>query len=177
MKANNKGFDQCGNAQAVVDRDHQVIIAADVTNQANDKKQFQPMARQAKANVGRGQRIRKMSMDAGYFSEDNVNWAEKNKLDVYIATGRIKHNEKVPTSPRGRMPEGLTIKERMARKLRTKRGRETYAQRKWIVEPIFGFAKRGLGFTQFLLNSIEKMRGEWRLVCMAMNLRKLWAAG
>ena len=75
------------------------------------------------------------------------------------------------------MPEGLTIKERMARKLRTKRGRETYAQRKWIVEPIFGFAKRGLGFTQFLLNSIEKMRGEWRLVCMAMNLRKLWAAG
>lgn len=177
MKANNKGFDQCGNAQAVVDRGHQVIIAADVTNQANDKRQFQPMAKQAKANVGRGQRIGKMSMDAGYFSEDNVNWAEKNKLDVYIATGRIKHNEKVPECPRGRMPEGLTTKERMARKLRTKKGRETYAQRKWIVEPIFGFAKRGLGFTQFLLNGIEKMRGEWRMVCTAMNLRKLWAAG
>lgn len=67
----------------------------------------------------------KMSMDPGCFSEDNVNWAEKNKFDVYIATGRIKHNEKVPKCPRGRMPEGLTIKERMARKLRTKAERPT----------------------------------------------------
>jgi len=177
MKANNKGFDQCGNAQAAVDRDHQVIVAADVTNEPNDKQQFKPMAEQAKKNVGRGNKIKKMSSDAGYFSEENVTWAEKKELDAYIATGRIKHNEQVPEFPRGRPPEGLTTKERMARKLRTKKGRETYAQRKWIVEPVFGFIKRGLGFTQFLLNGIEKMRGEWRLVCMACNLRRLWAAG
>jgi transposase len=176
MKANNKGFDQCGNGQAVVDRENQVIVAADVTNEANDKRQFRPMAEQAKQNVGRGRRIGKMSSDNGYFSEENVHWAEENKLDVYIATGRIKHGERVPACPRGRPPQGLTVKERMARKLRTKKGRETYAQRKWIVEPVFGFIKRGLGFTQFLLNGMEKIRGEWRLVCMACNLRRLWAA-
>jgi transposase len=175
MKANNKGFDQCGNAQAAVDREHQVIVAADVTNEPNDKRQFQPMAKQAKKNVGRGQRIEKMSSDAGYFSEENVKWAEKQGLDPHIATGRIKHNQQLPVTPRGRPPKGLTIKERMARKLRTQKGRETYAQRKWIVEPVFGFIKRGLGFTQFLLNGMDKMRGEWRLVCTACNLRKLWA--
>jgi transposase len=177
MKANNKGFDQCGNAQAVVDREHHVIVAADVTNEPNDKGQFQPMAKQAQKNVGRGRRIHAMSSDNGYFSEENVTWAEREGLDAHIATGRIKHHEKVPESPRGRPPEGLTIKERMARKLRTKKGRATYAERKWIVEPIFGFIKRGLGFTQFLLNGIEKMRGEWRLICTACNLRKLWVAG
>ena len=63
----------------------------------------------------------------------------------------------------------------MARKLRTKKGRETYAQRKWITEPVFGQIKRGMGFTQFLLNGIDKIRSEWRMVCMAHNLRKLWA--
>jgi transposase len=177
MKANNKGFDQCGNAQAAVDREHQVIVAADVTNEANDKKQLKPMAQQAKKNVGRGRHIDTLSSDSGYFSEENVKWAEQQGLNPHIATGRIKHNDRVPECPRGRPPKGLTVKERMARKLRTLKGRATYAQRKWIVEPVFGFIKRGLGFTQFLLNGIEKMRGEWRLVCMACNLRKLWAFG
>lgn len=176
MKANNKGFDQCGNAQAAVDRENQVIVASDVTNEANDKKQLKPMVKQTKQNVGRGQRIDKFSADSGYFSEDNVTWAERQNLDAHIATGRLKHDEKVPPRPRGRPPNGLTIKERMARKLRTKKGRETYAQRKWITEPVFGQIKRGMGFTQFLLNGIDKMRSEWRMVCMAHNLRKLWAA-
>ncbi len=70
----------------------------------------------------------------------------------------------------------MTVKERMTRKLRTKKGRETYAERKWITEPVFGQIKRGMGFRQFLLNGIGKMRSEWRMVCMAHNLRKLWAA-
>ena len=176
MKANNKGFDQCGNAQAAVDREHQVVVAVDVTNEANDKKQLKPMVKQANRNVGRGQRIDKFSADSGYFSEDNVTWIEGQCIDGYIATGRLKHHEKVPPRPRGRPPNGLTIKERMARKLRTKKGRETYAQRKWITEPVFGQIKRGLGFTQFLLNGIDKMRSEWRMVCMAHNLKKLWIA-
>jgi transposase len=177
MKTNNKGFDQCANAQAAADREHQIILAADVTNEPNDKKQLKPMAQQAKKNIGRGQHIDTLSSDNGYFSEENVKWAEKQGLNPHIATGRIKHNDRVPECPRGRPPKGLTVKERMARKLRTMKGRATYAQRKWIVEPVFGFIKRGLGFTQFLLNGIEKMRGEWRLVCMACNLRKLWAFG
>ncbi len=173
MKSNNKGFDQCGNAQAAVDREHQIIIAADVTNQPNDKKQLKPMLKQATENLGHGKRIDKLSADAGYFSEENVNWVEDQDVDAYIATGRLKHNEQ-PPQPRGRIPESLTVKEKMARKLRTQKGRQTYAERKWIVEPVFGQIKRALGFTQFLLNSIEKMRSEWRMVCMAHNLRKLW---
>lgn len=176
MKVNNKGFDQCGNAQAAVDRENQIVVAADVTNEPNDKKQLQPMVKQAKRNVGRGQKIGKFSADSGYFSEENVNWSERQKLDAHIATGRLKHNERVAACPRGRPPDSLTIKERMARKLRTKRGRETYAERKWITEPVFGQIKRGLGFTQFLLNGIDKMRSEWRMVCMAHNVIKLWAA-
>jgi transposase len=174
MKVNNKGFDQCGNAQAVVDRDHQIIVAADVTNEPNDKKQLKPMVTQTKKNIGRGHRIDKFSADSGYFSEDNVTWIEKQRTDGYIATGRLKHNEQVPPFPRGRPPDVLTVKERMARKLRTKKGRKTYAQRKWITEPVFGQIKRGLGFTQFLLNGLDKIRSEWRMVCMAHNLRKLW---
>ena len=174
MKANNKGFDQCGNAQAVVDRDHQIIIAADVTSQSNDKKQFVPMIEQARGNVGEG-KIHRVSADAGYFSKDNVAWAEKENLDAHIATGRMKHGEKVVSSPRGRIPKDSTDKERMARKLRTKKGRFIYAQRKWIIEPVFGQIKRAMGFGQFLLNGNEKMRGEWRMVCMAHNIRKLWA--
>ena len=176
MKSNNKGFDQCGNAQAVVDRDHQIIVAADVTDEANDKKQFKPMMTQAKENIGRRGRINKVSADSGYYSEENVKWAEEQKLDAYIATGRLKHNERVAPCPRGRPPEDLSTKERMARKLRTKKGRVTYAQRKWIPEPVFGQIKRGLGFTQFLLNGREKIRGEWALICMAHNLKKLHAA-
>jgi len=176
MKTSNKGFDQCGNAQAVVDRDHQIILAADVTNESNDKKQFKPMVKQAKQNVGRGRCVVKVSSDNGYFSEENVKWAEGQRLDVYIATGRVKHNDKVVVCPRGRPPKNLTTKQRMARKLRTKKGRETYSQRKWITEPVFGQIKHGLGFRQFLLNGLAKMRGEWRMVCMAHNLRKLWVA-
>ena len=174
MKVNNKGFDQCGNAQAMVDRENQIVVAADVTNEANDKKQLKPMVRQTKKNIGRGQRIKKFSADSGYFSEDNVTWIEGQRIDSYIATGRLKHNEKVPPHPRGRPPNGLTVKEHMARKLRMKKGRETYAQRKWITEPVFGQIKRGMGFAQFLLNGINKMRSEWRMVCMAHNLKKLW---
>jgi transposase len=176
MKANNKGFDQCGNAQAMVDRENQVVIAADVTNESNDKKQLKPMVEQAKKNIGRGKRMKTFTADNGYFSEDNVTWLDGQRIDGYISTGRLKHNEQVPPHPRGRPPKDLTVKERMARKLRTKTGRKTYAERKWITEPVFGQIKRGLGFRQFLLNGIDKIRSEWRLVCMAHNLRKLWAA-
>jgi transposase len=177
MKANNKGWDQCGNAQAVVDGENQIIVAADVTNQANDKRQVQPMLGQAVENVehtGGGQKIQKASMDSGYFSEENLEWLEGQPIDGYVATERIKHHERVPECPRGRPPADLTAKEKMARKLRTKPGRETYSRRKTIVEPVFGQIKRCRGFVQFLLRGIEKMRGEWSLVCLTHNLLKLF---
>ena len=91
-----------------------------------------------------------------------------------MATGRIKHSERVAAAPRGRPPDDLTVKEKMARKLRTKKGRETYSKRKSIVEPVFGQIKRARGFVQFSLRGLAKMRGEWALVCLTHNLLKLF---
>jgi len=183
MKANNKGWDQCGNAQAVVDGDNQIILAADVTNQPNDKRQVQPMMGQAVENMEATQSpeddaaIGAALMDSGYFSEENVDWLKEHEIDGYVATERIKHNERVPEAPRGRPPADLTAKEKMARKLRTKKGRATYAKRKSIVEPVFGQIKRCRGFVQFLLRGLEKIRCEWSLVCLTHNLLKLFKAG
>ena len=174
MKANNKGWDQCGNAQAVVDSKKQVIVACDVTGQSNDKQQFEPMLEQAQENVGKDKKIKAASADSGYYSESNVKFAEDKKIDAYIATKRTKHSDTVMKTPRGRPQKDLTVQEKMARKLRTKKGRETYSKRKSIVEPVFGQTKRARGFVQFSLRGIEKMRGEWAIVCLTHNLLKLY---
>ena len=174
MKANNKGWDQCGNAQAVVDSKKQVIVACDVTSQSNDKQQFEPMLEQAQENVGKDKKIKAASADSGYYSESNVKFAQNKKIDVYIATKRTKHSDTVMKTPRGRPPKDLTVQEEMARKLRTRKGRGIYSKRKSIVEPVFGQIKRARGFVQFSLRGIEKMRGEWALVCLTHNLLKLY---
>lgn len=176
MKTSNKGWDQCGNAQAVVDGHQQVIVACDVTDQPNDKQQFAPMLTQAQGNVGPEHTIQGVSADSGYYSEANVRYAETQGIDAYIATERLKHTDRVATCPRGRMPKDLTVKEKMARKLRTKKGRRRYSRRKCIVEPVFGQIKRARGFIQFSLRGLAKMRGEWSLVCLTHNLLKLFAA-
>jgi len=176
MKANNKGWDQCGNAQAVVDSKDQIIVACDVTGESNDKKQFEPMLEQAQENVGQDKKIKSALADSGYYSESNVKFAEDKKIDAYIATKRIKHNDPVRKAPRGRPPKDLTVQEKMARKLRTKKGRETYSKRKSIVEPVFGQIKAARGFVQFSLRGLEKMRGEWAIVCLTHNLLKLFRA-
>lgn len=181
MKTSNKGFDQCGNAQAVAN-EAQIIVSADVTDQANDSRQVDPMVKQTLENldaVGVEENIGAFTADAGYFSEDNVTTLEANeRIDqAYIATGRLKHHEQVPDAPKGRPPKDLTTKEKMARKLRTKKGREEYARRKAIVEPPFGQIKHCRGFRQFLLRGLEQMQGEWKLVCLTHNLLKLFRSG
>lgn len=176
MKVSNQGFDQCGNAQAVVDA-HQIILAADVTGEANDKRQLVPMLNQTCENldaVGVMAPIRTATADSGYYSESNVECLEDLGIDAYIATERLKHHEQIPPCPRGRCPAGLSSKQRMARKLRTKRGRALYAQRKGMIEPVFGQIKQARGFRQFLLRGLETMRAEWRLVCLTHNLLKLY---
>src|SRR4051812_35150975 len=178
MKVSNKGWDQCGNAQAVAD-EHQIILAADVTHQTNDKRQALPMVDQACANLvaaGVKQAIGAAVMDAGFYSEANTRGLESRGIDPYVATERLKHHEEIPQSPRGRIPADLSAKQRMARKLRTKKGRAVYAKRKGIIEPIFGQLKQVLGFRQFSMRGLDSMRGEWRLVCTVHNLLKLWRA-
>jgi transposase len=176
MKASNKGWDQCGNAQAVTN-EHQIILAADVTQQANDVRQTVPMVDQARANLdaaGVKEAIRAALGDAGYYSETNATDLKQRGIEPYLATERLKHNEKVAAAPRGRIPHGLSAKQRMARKLRTKVGREMYARRKGMIEPIFGQLKQVLGFRQFSMRGQAAMRGEWRLMATVHNLLKLW---
>ncbi len=181
MKTSNKGFDQCGNAQAV-GSEQQIIVAADVTDQANDVRQTVPMTDQATDNLddaGVTENIGAFTADTGYFSEENMNALDANgRIDnVFIATGRQKHNDKVPDSPRGRPPKNLTAKQKMARRNRTKKGRAEYARRKVIIEPVFGQIKAGQGFRNFFLRGLEKMPGEWQLVCLTHTLRKLFRSG
>lgn len=176
MRASNKGWDQCGNAQAAVN-EHQIILAADVTDQANDARQVVPMVDQARANLdaaGVEDAIEAALGDAGYYSETNAADLEERGIEAYLATERLKHHEKVASAPRGRIPRGLTAKQRMARKLRTKKGREMYAKRKGMIEPIFGQLKQVLGFRQFSMRGLSSMRGEWRLMATVHNLLKLW---
>lgn len=178
MKVSNKGFDQCGNAQAVAN-ESQIIVAADVTHQANDMRQVVPMLERTQANLtaaGINDLPRELLADAGYFSEDNVAAVAAMEITPYIATQRLKHHEEIPPAPKGRLPGHLTPKQRMARKLRTKKGRETYLRRKGMIEPVFGQIKQCQGFRQFLLRGIEKMQGEWTLVCLTHNLLKLFRA-
>ena len=181
MKTSNKGFDQCGNAQAVAN-EQQIIIAADVTGQANDVRQTVPMTEQAIDNLneaGVTENIGAFTADAGYFSEENMDALDAHdRIDaVFIATGRQKHHDKVPDSPKGRPPKDLTAKQKMARRNRTKKGRAEYARRKVIIEPVFGQIKAGQGFRNFLLRGLEKMQGEWKLVCLTHNLLKLFRSG
>jgi transposase len=179
MKVSNKGFDQCGNAQ-IVCNEEQIIVAADVTDQANDKRQVRPMVAQAQENLteaGVEETIGALDADTGYYSEENVAHLESENIDPYIATERLKHHEKALCNPDSPVPEDCTPKERMARKLRTQQGRETYAKRKGMIEPIFGQIKQVRGFRQFLLRGLEKMRGEWRLICLTHNLKKLFQKG
>jgi transposase len=175
-KASNQGWDQCGNAQAVTN-EPQIILAADVTDQANDVRQAVPMVDQARANLdaaGVNEAIKAALGDAGYYSETNAKDLEQRGIEAYLATERLKHHEKVAAAPRGRIPAGLSAKQRMARKLRTKVGRSMYAKRKGMIEPIFGQWKQVLGLRQFSMRGLASMRGEWRLMATVHNLLKLW---
>ena len=165
-------FMQGYNCQAVVDSKEQIIVAEDVTQQTNDSKQATPMLDQVKANTGKAPR--RASMDAGYFSAQNVEAIEKMGIEPFIPPERQKHGQSTISTPRGRMPKDLSTKDRMKRKLLTKRGRAIYAMRKAIVEPVFGQIKQGRGLRQFLLRGLEKVKAEWALICATHNLLKLW---
>jgi len=175
MKNSDKAFIQAYNAQAIVDGESQVIIAADLTNKASDVTHLPDMVKQVESNLDR--KPRELSADAGYFSEKNVTFLEKRKIAAYIPPDKQKHSASVEPPPRGRIPANLSCEDRMRRKLRTVRGRKTYALRKQIVEPVFGQVKTVQGVRQFLLRSKLKVRAEWLIVCTAHNILKLFRSG
>jgi hypothetical protein len=136
-----KSFEQAYNCQAAVDEEFQIIVAANVTQQTNDKQQVKPLVEEIRQNTG-GNKPKKVSGDTGYFSEANIDYLEDEQIDGYIATARQKHSDKAESAGCGRIPKDATKQERMARKLRTKRGRETYSnsKRTSIEKEMLGFS-------------------------------------
>ena len=174
--ASTGSFEQCYNAQAAVDSAFQVIVAASVTDQANDKQQVAPMVESLACTLSEIPADMSVLADNGYFSENNVLALEEFGLVPYVATGKVKHGEK-PVATRGRPPKNMSVKQRMARKLGTKAGHKVYSRRKVIVEPVFGQMKRVRGLTQFLLRGLKNVAGEWKLWCLTHNLLKLHRYG
>jgi len=172
--ANKGSFVQGYNAQIAVDSESQVIVAAEVTQETNDKKQLRPMIAQIEKDLD--QKPEKVSADTGYFSEANVNDEAVKGIDLHIATERDKHSHPVETAT-GEAPPGGTARERMRHKLKTEAGRAVYKMRKAIVEPVFGQIKEIRGFRRFSLRGQQNVRHEWRLVCAVSNLLKLFRAG
>jgi len=172
--ANKGSFLQGYNAQAAVDSTAQVIVAAEITQQANDSRQLLPMLEQVKANMGRKPDV--VSADAGYWSEINATDRSLAGIDLHIATGRIKHGQTIATAS-GPPPEQATPRQAMQHKLRTEPGHAVYKMRKAIVEPVFGQIKEQRGFRRFSLRGLDKVRAEWKLVCATANLLKLFRAG
>lgn len=170
-----KSFEQAYNCQVASDEQAQVIVGTNVTQETNDKQQAKPLIEDVKKNTG--QTPNKASLDAGYYSDDNVTYLESEKIDGYIAVGRQEHSDKTPPAPRGRIPKNATIKAKMARKLRTQKGRAIYSKRKQIVEPVFGQIKEARGFRRFSLRGLDNVASEWDLVRLTHNLLKLFRSG
>lgn len=184
MKQSNKGFDYSYNAQAVVDGAAQIIVSAEVTNAANDKQQAVPLARAALANLSAAgiERPRGAdgvptpipnTADSGYFSEKAVGELESLGMDPHVAIGRQKHHEEAAGEVPASSPEA-SAKDKMRQKLGSAAGKALYAARKQIVEPVFGMIKSARGIREFLLRGLEKVSGEWQLICLTHNLLKIW---
>ncbi len=154
--------------------DTQVIVAAQVTQQANDKQQVKPLIEQMKVNL-EGRTPGELSADAGYFSEDNVSYLEDQKIDSYVATGRQKHGAKPGKSLEP--AAHATPQERMADKLQTPAGKRVYSKRKETVEPVFGQIKEARGLRRFRFRGLGSVQAEWSLICATHNLLKLFRSG
>jgi transposase len=178
MRVAGGGFDQCYNAQAVVATGSMLIVAAEVTQAANDKEQLVPMIQKLQAlpkELGRAKRI---LADNGYLSARNVEQCLAAKIEPLIATGRTPHHMSwkqrfaaAAKSP----PDSATPLQKMAHRLKTPRGRKLYALRKQTPEPVFGIIKSVMGYRQCLLRGLESVKGEWNLVAMSWNIKRMFA--
>src|SRR5580658_5650878 len=171
------GFDQCYNAQAVVATESLLVITAEVVQAPNDKQQIAPMLAKIDALPEGLGRPDTLLADNGYFSETNVTACAAADIAPLIALGRESHHqswrERFATAPPA--PENPTPIEAMAWRLRTPQGKKLYGLRKQTPEPVFGIIKSVMGFRQFLLRGLDCVRGEWSLVTMAWNIKRMYA--
>ncbi len=164
MNTGGQNFEQCYNAQSVVDAKTRIIVAADVGSCASDARELLGMVEAAEKNVG--VKPKRVLADSGYKSEENLCALEKAGIDGYVALGK---RDRIPDKVHPSRP----ATRRMARKLKTKAGRKMYKKRKGLAEPPFGWIKNVLGFRSFSVRGLPKVTGEWSLVCLAINLRRM----
>ena len=180
MKTSDGSFHYCFNGQAVVDEKSQVVLAASLRQSPADCPALPDMLTELAESLtaaGINGTPRTLLADAGYFSADNVDAVTDAGIDPLLATGRLKHGEQPPAVPRGRIPAGLTPKQLMSRKLRTKKGKAAYARRKAIVEPVFGQINVAQGGHQLRLRGQVKADFEWTFHLACHNFRKLAGSG
>ncbi len=171
------GFDQCYNAQAAVAAGSMLVVAADVVQAPNDKQQIEPMLNKINTLPEELGQPETLLADNGYFSEANVEACDAAGIEPVIAMGRQSHHpslaERFAAAPPA--PENPTPLEAMAHRLRTPEGKRLYALRKQTPEPVFGIIKSVMGFRQFSLRGLENVQGEWSLVTMAWNIKRMFA--
>jgi transposase len=171
--ANNSGFDQHYNVQVVVDHDSRLVVGKWLCDQPNDKQAALPTIDTVPPELGQP---KKVNLDTGYFSENNITGLEARGIDPYIATGRSPHHpgwRAFFLDKPDPLPDDASVKEQMAYKLHTAIGNALYRLRKSTVEPVIGIIKEVLGFRQFSLRGLCAAGGEWTLVCLAYNLKRL----
>ena len=165
MKTSNEGFQQCYNAQAAVDAEHQLVVATDLTANASDQGELPVLLDTVKETFDAQPAT--VLADAGYCNERDLTDLEKRGVDGYVAPGR--EGKQAAT----RNLEEHPATGRMIEKLAMPAGRAVYAQRKWLSEAPYGWIKHVLGFRRFSLRGLAKVRGEWDLVCLALNVKRL----
>ncbi|GAC1507634.1 MAG: hypothetical protein NVS1B6_15230 [Steroidobacteraceae bacterium] len=170
------GFEQCYNAQAVVAAGSLLVVAADVTQAPNDKQQLEPMLDKIADLPDTLGKVGELLADNGYFSEANASACAAAGINPVIAMGREAHHptldERFAAAPP--LPQDPTPLEAMDHRLKTPEGKKLYALRKQIPEPVFGIIKSVLGFRQFLLRGLDHVRGEWSLVTMSWNIKRMF---
>jgi len=174
MRVSGGGFEQCYNSQIGVDVESMLIITQNVTHNPNDKRELAPFLDSVDTLPKELGKVSSLLADAGYYSEENVKSSVSHKIKPYICINREPHNQSL--SERFSYEEPVVLEDpltQMKNRLKTRAGRALYAKRKCTVEPVFGVIKAVMGFRQFLLRGIELVKGEWNLVCIAWNLKRL----
>ena len=171
------GFAQAYNAQAAVDAATMLVIGTGVTQAPNDKEQIEPMLQTLAAQKLTRGAVEQVIADAGYYSEKNIQACAAGSIEPLIAVARDEHHPgwRERHSEPAALPDHATTAQAMSHRLKTKAGRALYALRKQTVEPVFGIIKSVLGFRQFSLRGLAQVRGEWNLVCLAWNLKRMAA--
>lgn len=178
MPTSGGGFEQTYNAQASADTETMLIVGRHLSQAPNDKQEVKPALISLKQlPVVKLGTVTDILADSGYFSDANVTLCHDQVVTPYIAVTRESHHQ--PAMERFKepppLPLGADAVETMRHRLKTIAGKAVYAKRKSTIEPVFGIIKAGMGFRQFLLRGLDKVKGEWDLVCIAFNLKRLYA--